>query len=541
MRRLRRARRRPRAGHRPRDARRAWRGGSASRALRASRATGSALPEVPVPPELDLDVHTVCARSRRLRTRVADQVAGTRRRRWMARAGCWDGCWRQRNPARFRSRKPAIEELAAKREWREALAIEGQLTDASAPAELGRFSSGPSRTAGGAAAPCSAIAPALPSHRARLRRSCRGADWPSPGSGSKTDRWCAGSRSGRRHGRCLRDDRHRAVVRVRACQHRAFDRAALGERAMRRYAAMLALVCHESWTRGGAREAAGRRCAQGGEAPDVLSRLARLVGVVRASTRLAHGPLSDSGADVVGLPRATSLSIAGARATAGTCAGGSTRWVRMDALATLAMVGADQPAWTSPRVEPGVDATAGDGAWPSAPAPTIAASSNDVEVGPRRTLLLITGSNMSGKSTLLRAIGLNTVLAQAGAPVCATAFEMPPANLHTSIRVEDSLELGLSYFMAALARLKQIVDAAIDSRTPAQSDARASLPARRSAPGHQQRRARDRRPRRGAPPARRAGHRRDDDPRSGAWPTRSRSSPPHGSRISPSRSTLTAR
>jgi DNA mismatch repair ATPase MutS len=67
---------------------------------------------------------------------------------------------------------------------------------------------------------------------------------------------------------------------------------------------------------------------------------------------------------------------------------------------------------------------------------------------------------MTGKSTLLRAIGLNAVLAQAGAPVCATTFRMPPARLHTSIRIEDSLEHGVSYFMAALARLKQIVDAA---------------------------------------------------------------------------------
>jgi DNA mismatch repair ATPase MutS len=91
---------------------------------------------------------------------------------------------------------------------------------------------------------------------------------------------------------------------------------------------------------------------------------------------------------------------------------------------------------------------------------------NDVEVGPTATILLITGSNMSGKSTLLRAIGLNAVLAQAGAPVCADTFEMPPADLQSSIRVQDSLELGLSYFMAALARLKQIVDAAERGATP---------------------------------------------------------------------------
>jgi DNA mismatch repair ATPase MutS len=67
---------------------------------------------------------------------------------------------------------------------------------------------------------------------------------------------------------------------------------------------------------------------------------------------------------------------------------------------------------------------------------------------------------MSGKSTLLRAIGLNVVLAQAGGCVCAVRMRLPGCDLQTSIRVQDSLELGLSYFMAALARLKGVVDAA---------------------------------------------------------------------------------
>jgi DNA mismatch repair ATPase MutS len=75
-------------------------------------------------------------------------------------------------------------------------------------------------------------------------------------------------------------------------------------------------------------------------------------------------------------------------------------------------------------------------------------------------VLLVTGSNMSGKSTLLRAIGLNTVLAQAGSCACARRMRLPSCDLQTSIRVQDSLELGLSYFMAALARLKGVVDAA---------------------------------------------------------------------------------
>jgi DNA mismatch repair ATPase MutS len=85
-------------------------------------------------------------------------------------------------------------------------------------------------------------------------------------------------------------------------------------------------------------------------------------------------------------------------------------------------------------------------------------------VGPPGTLLLVTGSNMSGKSTLLRSIGLNLVLAHAGGPVCAEDLAAPWCELQTSIRVQDSLELGLSYFMAALARLKGVVDAAEHER-----------------------------------------------------------------------------
>ena len=89
---------------------------------------------------------------------------------------------------------------------------------------------------------------------------------------------------------------------------------------------------------------------------------------------------------------------------------------------------------------------------------------NDVTVGPTGTVLLITGSNMSGKSTLLRSIGLNIVLAQAGGVVCARQMSLPECDLQTSIHVQDSLERGLSYFMAALARLKGVVDAAQHER-----------------------------------------------------------------------------
>jgi ABC-type multidrug transport system fused ATPase/permease subunit len=89
--------------------------------------------------------------------------------------------------------------------------------------------------------------------------------------------------------------------------------------------------------------------------------------------------------------------------------------------------------------------------------------SNDVEIGPPGTMLLISGSNMSGKSTLLRAIGLNVLLARAGAPVCATSMTCPPMTLVSSLRVTDSLADGMSYFMAEALRLRDIVFAAEQS------------------------------------------------------------------------------
>jgi hypothetical protein len=84
---------------------------------------------------------------------------------------------------------------------------------------------------------------------------------------------------------------------------------------------------------------------------------------------------------------------------------------------------------------------------------------NDVTVGPPGTFLLVTGSNMSGKSTLLRSIGVNIVLAQAGGPSCASTFSLPPVELWTSVRVTDSLEQGVSFYMAELLRLRAIYEA----------------------------------------------------------------------------------
>ena len=67
---------------------------------------------------------------------------------------------------------------------------------------------------------------------------------------------------------------------------------------------------------------------------------------------------------------------------------------------------------------------------------------------------------MSGKSTLLRSVGVNVVLAQMGSVVCAKEMSLPPTVVETSMRIVDSLAAGTSFFMAELKRLKEIVDQA---------------------------------------------------------------------------------
>ena len=92
--------------------------------------------------------------------------------------------------------------------------------------------------------------------------------------------------------------------------------------------------------------------------------------------------------------------------------------------------------------------------------------SNDVHLKGLGSIHLITGSNMSGKSTFLRTIGINLCLAQAGAPVCAHALEWTWSRLACCIRVDDSLDAGLSFFYAEVKRLKTILDATQERALP---------------------------------------------------------------------------
>ncbi|SMG43391.1 MutS domain III [Marivirga sericea] len=84
--------------------------------------------------------------------------------------------------------------------------------------------------------------------------------------------------------------------------------------------------------------------------------------------------------------------------------------------------------------------------------------SNDFEMLGQGSVTLITGANMSGKSTFERSLGVNMVLAQMGAVCCVESLELSPLQLFTSMRTQDNLEENTSSFYAELKRLKQLVD-----------------------------------------------------------------------------------
>jgi hypothetical protein len=85
---------------------------------------------------------------------------------------------------------------------------------------------------------------------------------------------------------------------------------------------------------------------------------------------------------------------------------------------------------------------------------------NDAALGGKNQVLLVSGSNMSGKSTYLRVIGINAVLAMMGAPVRAARLRLSHLSLGASMRVADSLQQGISHFYAEIKRVRQVIDLA---------------------------------------------------------------------------------
>lgn len=131
---------------------------------------------------------------------------------------------------------------------------------------------------------------------------------------------------------------------------------------------------------------------------------------------------------------------------------------QFEALAALGQLHYENPEWCFPEIRTSDSGRLEASGLGHPLLPQGSRVDNDVALGPAGTFLLITGSNMSGKSTLLRSLGLNVTLAQAGGPACARHLSLPPVVLGTSLLVEDSLSSGVSFFMAELQRLKAVVE-----------------------------------------------------------------------------------
>lgn len=128
---------------------------------------------------------------------------------------------------------------------------------------------------------------------------------------------------------------------------------------------------------------------------------------------------------------------------------------KVEALASLAMLSHANPHWTYPGFDEGkTGIQAAELGHPLIPADKRVC--NDFEMVDR--ICIITGSNMSGKSTLLRTVGINLVLAYAGAPVCAAKFRCSILDIFTSMRLGDDLSSGVSTFYAELLRIRTIIE-----------------------------------------------------------------------------------
>lgn len=414
------------------------------------------LADVPQPSGLDSNAHPYL--------RDLDLYGHASVTRWLGPTATPDGAQRLSTwlltPAPvsvIRERQRAIEELAAKREWRESFAVHGRLGGA-APRDLARFLEWAEESVS-----------AVPRHTEAVVIALTSLTWILVavwliGALSRLPPFAAATWA-----LWLEDALSRGwfwwpvvinVVLSLALASRVYDafgRATFGQRALERHAAMLAAICDEPWN-APLLSVQQARLRANGSAPEVLRRLSRLIGwaELRTGAALLHLPIQALTLwdfhvlfALQRWRRRSGPQVRGWLEALGEC----------DALAMLSIIRADEPGWAVPVVDPDCHDVTATGIGHPLMRPDRRVT-NDVSVGPAGTLLLITGSNMSGKSTLLRSIGLNLVLAQAGAPVCAASFRTPPVRVYTSIHVEDSLELGLSYFMAALARLKQIVDAA---------------------------------------------------------------------------------
>ncbi|MCL2777323.1 MAG: DNA mismatch repair protein MutS [Polyangiaceae bacterium] len=243
------------------------------------------------------------------------------------------------------------------------------------------------------------------------------------------------------------------------------------ENALSRYASMLALLENETFEADALAQLQALLKESGAIATREMASLSTIVSFLDARNngafRFLIGP-------IFMWELWCALALDNWRARAGKAALG---WFRalaeLEALASLAGFCFERPDHTFPELvrEPVFETTA-------LGHPLIDAEKrvpNDVAMAGPGHALVVTGSNMSGKSTLLRAIGTNVVLANAGAPVCATYMRLGRVRIATSMRVSDSLEEGTSRFYAELKKLKFVLEMAKKQATRSAGASTATL------------------------------------------------------------------
>lgn len=253
------------------------------------------------------------------------------------------------------------------------------------------------------------------------------------------------------------------TIRQQPSVHQTFKDVSSGEVGLAHYARLFEPITEASFRCPPLTEAQAHLGADGVNAPEQLAKLLRLVNLSDARRNaMFHWPIQ-----VLTL---WDFHVARALERWRVAAGPYVeQWVltlgEMDALGGLAALHFENPQWTFPELSSKGEILAAKSVRHPYLRSDIAVA-NDVEIGPPGSFLLVTGSNMSGKSTLLRALGVNVVLARAGGPVAAATLRLPPVRLETSMRIQDSLAEGISFFMAELTRLKGVVDAARQHEAP---------------------------------------------------------------------------
>lgn len=257
-----------------------------------------------------------------------------------------------------------------------------------------------------------------------------------------------------------------AVLRTRI--QPSLDAASSKESALSRYGGMLALLEDEKFEAAGLVELQKRLKESGSSATREMAALSRIVGFVDARNnevfRLFIGP-------ALMWDLWCALALEKWRSRVGKVAFG---WFRalaeLEALSSIAGFSFENPDHAFPEI---VERATFEGIALGHPLIDEGKRvANDVTIEGPAHALVVTGSNMSGKSTLLRALGINTVLANAGGPVCAKSLRLGHLRVATSMRVSDSLEEGTSRFYAELKKLKLVLDL---SRVQARAEGSATL------------------------------------------------------------------